>query len=138
MFAMKNQPLLAAILLGLTALSLSAAPLFPFSSPQEETLQSKPVSRPSVSLYVEANFKGRATKIKAPAEFANEIVMKTELGISNDSILSIKVPAGVKVTVFDGANFNGASATFVEGEHANLGSLAHRVSSFKVEAVEKK
>lgn len=116
-------------------LSLNAAPRLsePDSSPSEvQPLQSRSQSRPSISLYVEANFKGRLTRIKAPAEFPGSAALK-EIGIKNDSLQSLKVPAGVKVIVFDADNYSGDSATFGEGEHASLGKLAGRVSSMKAE-----
>ena len=132
---MKIHYVFLTLLLSLAGLSLNAASdRFP-EQKGIEALQAKKVSRPSIALYIEADFKGRITRIKAPCEFANEIVMKSELGISNDTILSMKVPAGVRVTVFDGPNFNGDSATFTEGEHGNLGKLSHRVTSLKAEVI---
>ena len=47
----------------------------------------------------------------------------------------MKVPAGVKVSVFDADDYGGDSMTFTEGEHATLGKLARRISSMKVELI---
>jgi hypothetical protein len=114
---------------------LSAAPLFR----AEEDLATQPLqatskSRPSVSFYLEENFKGRLNRIKSPANFTGSAELK-KVGIPNDSLLSMKVPAGVKVSVFDADRYGGDSMTFAEGEHATLGKMAHRISSMKVELI---
>lgn len=132
---MKMPALAAGLAVLVLCLSLSAAPrISGLDKDQEHTqpLQSKSQSRPSISLYMEANFKGRLTRIKAPAEFPGSAALK-EIGIKNDSLQSLKVPAGVKVMVFDADNYSGDSATFGEGEHASLGKLSGRVSSMKAE-----
>lgn len=98
------------------------------------TFQSKSVSRPSVSFYQEASFKGRLTRLKAPAEYPTSKALKEE-GIGNDALLSMKVPEGVRVSVYDGDNFLGDSLVLDAGEHATLGRLAHRVSSMKIELI---
>lgn len=132
---MKMPALAAGLAVLVLCLSLSAAPrISGLDKDQGHTqpLQSKSQSRPSISLYMEANFKGRLTRIKAPAEFPGSAALK-EIGIKNDSLQSLKVPAGVKVMVFDADNYSGDSATFDEGEHASLGKLSGRVSSMKAE-----
>lgn len=101
---------------------------------EQKTLQSKSGSRPSVSFYQEASFKGRLTRLKAPAEYPTSKSLKEE-GIGNDALLSMKVPEGVQVSVYDGDNFLGDSLTLGAGDHAELGRLAHRVSSMKIELV---
>lgn len=126
---------LASTVLILTA-SISAAPLFRPESTDMERYQSQALSRPSVVLYVEASFKGRATRVKAPEDFPGSADLK-KIGIKNDSLLSLKVPAGVKVSVYDADNYSGDSQTFTEGEHASLGKLASRVSSMKIELIAK-
>ncbi len=116
------------------ALPLHAAPP---EKPGSERKTAQQLSRPSVSLYMEANFKGRLTRIKAPADFPGSALLKKE-GINNDSLLSLKVPAGVKVSVFDADGYGGENMTFTEGEHATIGKMAGRVSSMKIELLDKK
>jgi len=43
----------------------------------------------------------------------------------------------IKVSVYDADNYSGDSQSFTEGEHANLGKLASRVSSMKIELISK-
>lgn len=93
-------------------------------------MQSKPLSRPSISLYVEPNFKGRVVRVKAPVEIPNAAAFQ-QLGIKNDALMSIKIPPGVEVTLFDNGNFLGESLVLKEGDHSDLGRLSHRVSSLK-------
>lgn len=133
-----NQPLLLAILPVLAAtLTLNAASWFTAGHDKAEVYQAQTLGRPTVVLYVEANFKGRATRVKAPEDFPGSAALK-EIGIKNDSLLSMKVPAGVRVSVYDADNYGGDSLSFTEGEHASLGNLANRISSMKIEMIEKK
>lgn len=114
---------------------LSAAPLFRTGQDfVAQPFQATPQSRPSVSFYLEENFKGRLRRMKAPQNFSGSAELKKE-GIPNDSLLSMKVPAGVKVSVFDADNYGGDSLTFTEGDHATFGKMAHRISSMKVELI---
>ncbi|QIF01757.1 beta/gamma crystallin-related protein [Roseimicrobium sp. ORNL1] len=96
-----------------------------------ESYQSKNrTGKTFISVYMEPNCKGRATKIEVPSELASDAALK-ELGIKNDSIRSMKVPEGVTVSVFDGAGYKGDTAVFKTGEHNSLGNLDQRVSSLK-------
>jgi hypothetical protein len=83
-----------------------------------------------ISVYMEPNCKGRATKLEVPSELPSDAALK-ELGIKNDSIRSMKVPEGVMVSVFDGAGYKGDTATFKTGEHNSMGNLDQRISSLK-------
>lgn len=127
--------ILWSVIFVVVAFSLEGAALFEQKSTAVERLQTQPKSRPSVSLYIEANFKGRLNRIKAPAEFPGSAALK-KIDIANDGLLSMKIPAGVKVSVFDGDGFSGDSMIFTEGEHATLGKMANRVSSIKIELIE--
>ena len=111
-----------------TLSALSSKPGMP--SPQADPLQAKSMSRPSISLYVEPQFKGRVTRVKVPVEIPNAEALQ-KLGIPNDSLLSIKIPAGVEVTLYDNGNYLGESLTLKAGDHPDLGRLNHRVSSLK-------
>lgn len=127
-------PLAVLFCLPLAVALLTSAAHTRLPDAEPTTFQSKSVSRPSVSFYQEASFKGRLTRLKAPAEYPTSKALKEE-GIGNDALLSVKVPEGVRVSVYDGDNFLGDSLVLDAGEHATLGRLAHRVSSMKIELI---
>src|SRR4051812_12250179 len=82
-------------------------------------------------VYFEENFKGRAVRVEAPCELANSGMLK-KAGIANDSIMSMKIPEGVTVTVYDADGFSGPSKSFT-GHVPTLGDLKARTSSLKAE-----
>ena len=84
-----------------------------------------------MQVYLEENFKGRAIRVEVPCELANDARLK-EFGIPNDSIMSMKIPDGVTVTLFAAAGFSGPSETFT-GKVATLGALKGQASSLKAE-----
>jgi hypothetical protein len=84
-----------------------------------------------IQVYLEENFKGRAIRVEAPCELNNDARLK-ELGIPNDSIMSMKIPDGVTVTLFAAAGFGGQSQSFT-GKAATLGALKGQASSLKAE-----
>lgn len=127
-------PLAVLFALPLAVVLLTSAVHTRLPDAEPTTFQSRSVSRPSVSFYQEADFKGRLTRLKAPAEYPTSKALKEE-GIGNDALLSMKVPEGVRVSVYDGDNFLGDSLVLDAGEHATLGRLAHRVSSMKIELI---
>jgi len=53
-------------------------------------------------------------------------------GIADNTISSIKIPDGWKVTLYDGENFNGASAVYTS-DAPDLGKLDNVVSSIKID-----
>jgi hypothetical protein len=53
-------------------------------------------------------------------------------GIADNTISSIKIPSGFKVTLYDGERFNGTSASY-ESDVSSLGTLDNAVSSLKIE-----
>lgn len=55
-------------------------------------------------------------------------------GIGNDTISSIRIAPGYKVTLFADANYSGAS-TVITGNVDNLGNLNRQVSSLKIEKI---
>ena len=85
-----------------------------------------------ISVYTEADCKGRATRIEVPANLPSDSALM-EQGVKNDSIRSMKVPAGVTVTVCDGSGYGGDRLTFAEGEHKSMGTLDFRITSLKAE-----
>lgn len=82
-----------------------------------------------VQVFLEENFKGRAFRVPAPVELINDRELK-KLGIPNDSIQSMKIPAGVTVTLYDGANFAGKNQTYT-GNVPILGEMRSVTSSLK-------
>jgi hypothetical protein len=54
-------------------------------------------------------------------------------GSANNSISSLLVPSGWRVTLYDGADYTGAEATFHEGTYSSIGTFNDRASSVVVE-----
>src|SRR5882757_6722776 len=73
--------------------------------------QVKRTGKTFVQVYFEENCKGRAVRLEVPCELNNDARLK-EVGIKNDSIMSMKIPEGVTVTLFAAAGFGGESASF--------------------------
>lgn len=84
-----------------------------------------------VQVYLEENFKGRAYRVEVPVELSNDARLK-ELGIPNDKIMSMKIPDGVTVTLYDGADFGNPSQAFT-GKVPSLGAMKGVTSSLKTE-----
>jgi hypothetical protein len=84
-----------------------------------------------VQVYFEENFKGRSVRLEVPCELNNDARLR-EKGIKNDSIMSMKIPDGVVVTLYMAAGYNGASKEFT-GKAAELGELKGQASSLKAE-----
>lgn len=53
-------------------------------------------------------------------------------GLADNTVSSMKVPAGWKVTVYDGQRFDGASAVYTS-DASSLGALDNAVSSLRIE-----
>lgn len=82
-------------------------------------------------VYTEPNCKGHSVRVEAPCELSNGAKLK-DLGIKKDTIMSMKIPEGVVVTLFSGPGFTGPRAEFT-GKAADLGDLAGRATSLKAE-----
>ena len=82
-----------------------------------------------VQVFFEENCKGRPVRLEVPCEHEN-FGRPNDTGIKNDSIMSMKIPEGVSVTLFDAANFGGPSQTFT-GKVDTLGKLKGTTSSLK-------
>jgi C1A family cysteine protease len=61
-----------------------------------------------VSIYEHADFQGTSANLQV-GRYDLE-----ELGINNDTLSSLRVPAGMKVTLYDDVHFSGRSKTFTE------------------------
>jgi hypothetical protein len=84
-----------------------------------------------ILVYFEENFKGRPARLEVPCELNNAARLK-EHGIKNDSIMSMNIPDGVVVTLYNADGFAGASKEFT-GKAATLGELKGQASSIKAE-----
>ena len=82
-----------------------------------------------VQIFFEENCKGRPVRLEVPCEHEN-FGRPNDTGIKNDSIMSMKIPEGVSVTLFDASGFGGPSQTFT-GKVDTLGKLKGTTSSLK-------
>lgn len=85
-----------------------------------------------MTVYFEEEFKGKSVRIEIPCELANAADLKA-IGVPNDSIQSLKIPDGYTVTLWDAANYGGATET-VTGKVPKLGITRRSASSLKVTA----
>ncbi len=88
-----------------------------------------------VQVYLQENYKGKMVRVPVPVELINDNELK-KLGIPNDSIQSLKVPAGVSITLYDGAGFGGKNQTYTENT-PTLGDMRSITSSLKTVLVTK-
>ena len=84
-----------------------------------------------VDVYFAENFKSKSVRLEVPCELNNDTRLK-EKGIQNDSIMSLKIPEGIVVTLYGNAAFSGPSKSFT-GKAASLGELKGQASSLKAE-----
>lgn len=83
------------------------------------------------AVYSLPGFRGVAWQIPGPGSYD----LGNGFDMPNDSICSIGVCPGYKVTLFQHSEFGGGSAEFVEGRD-DLGEMNRQASSLKVELVE--
>lgn len=72
----------------------------------------------------------------APGSYPDITQVKTVdgAGIPNDEIYSIKVPKGLRVTIYEHGNYGGKSAVLEAGDYPySMNGLGDKVSSFKIE-----
>jgi hypothetical protein len=84
-----------------------------------------------VQVYFEENFKGKSVRLEVPCEIPNGELLNKR-GIPNDSIMSMKIPDGIVVTLYAASGFGGASQSFT-GKVPTLGELKGQTSSIKAE-----
>jgi hypothetical protein len=118
---------LALISFGSTTFTHAEEPAKPPLGQSQVTKSGKTI----VLVYFEENFKGRPVHLEVPCELNNAARLK-EKGIKNDSIMSMKIPDGVVVTLYNADGFGGASKEFT-GKAATLGELKGQASSLKAE-----
>jgi|GEM_PF-4104944 len=101
------------------------------AKPKLGETQVKRSGKTFIQVYFDENFKGKSVRVEVPCELNNDARLK-DLGISNDSIMSMKIPDGVTVTLYAAAGYGGTSASFM-GKAATLGELKGQASSLKAE-----
>jgi hypothetical protein len=124
---MNTKALLALLVFISTAFAQTPTPKPPLGSAPQVKRSGKTI----VEVYLQENFKGRAIRLEVPCELNNGERLK-EVGIPNDSIMSLKISDGVSVTLYAAAGYGGASQTFT-GKAATLGDLKGQASSLKAE-----
>jgi len=92
-------------------------------------------SRPShgsgsgvITLYVDCNYRGGSHQLRTGTYNADQ------LGIGNDRLSAIRIPKGMKVTVYMDNNLRGASLTFDENVSCMPAMYNDKVSSIRVES----
>lgn len=88
----------------------------------------KPHSSRDVILYALPNFQGPGTTIKT----VGTVLEAGEIGFPNDGLRSIKVPAGMTVTVYDGSLGGGTPTEFTHDVPEITNRAALGMSSFRV------
>jgi hypothetical protein len=87
------------------------------------------------TVYLREDLVGPRFRIEVPAGLVDDAALRN-LGIPNDSIGSLDIPAGVRVTLYDHKAYGGEHRTF-EGRVPNLGIMKDTTSSLKAELTKK-
>jgi hypothetical protein len=82
-----------------------------------------------VTIYDDANFQGNSTKLDVGRYDWGQ------LGISNDSLSSLKVPVGMVVTLYDDTHFSGKSKIFTQDNSYVGDDFNDITSSIEVEVL---
>ncbi len=81
-----------------------------------------------ITLYVDCNFRGGSHQLRPGTYNADQ------LGIGNDRLSAIRIPNGMKVTVYMDNNMRGASLTFDKDVECMPAMYNDKVSSIRVES----
>lgn len=87
------------------------------------------------TVYLREDLVGPRFKVEVPAGLVDDAALR-KLGIPNDSIGSLDIPAGVRVTLYDHKGYGGEHRTF-EGKVPSLGIMKDTTSSLKAELIKK-
>ena len=128
---MKSSSLVLLFLASATSCLLAAPPA---GSDKKEP--PKRTGKTYVQVFQKENFKGPVARVPVPAEITGSARLK-DLYIANDSVMSLKIPEGVVVTLYDGDGFGGQSESFT-GNVPTVGKMKGMTSSMKTAFVEKK
>lgn len=74
---------------------------------QKWTMKDKLVAQPGIQLYFDCWFQGQSVRKGVGRYNLND------MGLPNDSISSMRIPSGLKITIYQHANFGGISKTYV-------------------------
>ena len=99
---------------------------------KEEEAKKKQGGAPRVTLFSDCNFAGKMADVSF-----GEYASMEKAGFANDVLSSMKIPAGVKVQVFEHDNFKGSSSIFTMDvtcfrKSQSSRSWNDRVSSLKI------
>lgn len=81
--------------------------------------------------YIDANYSGHSTNLKPGKYNYNDMVSK---GITNDSISSVKVPKGYKITLYNDADFKGSKKVLLS-DASSLGDFNDKTSAIVIEKI---
>lgn len=128
---MKSSFVVPIIIAGAVSCMFAAPPL---GSDKKEP--PKRTGKTYVQVFQKENFKGPVARVPVPLEIPGSAKLK-EHYIANDSIMSLKIPEGVVVTLYDGDGFGGQSESFT-GNVPTVGKMKGMTSSMKTAFAEKK
>ena len=106
-----------------------------FVEPKGGKTVSEATSQVFFTVYLAEDFVGQRFKVEAPAEAPDDAALR-KLGIPNDNIEALDIPAGVRVTLYDHKGYGGRHASF-EGKVPSLGIMKDLTSSLKAELIKK-
>ncbi len=129
--SIKHQLLSLFILAGVISTGHSAPPAV-----SEKKEPPKRTGKVYIQVFQKEDFKGSMARVPVPSEIVGSAKLR-EFYIANDSIMSLKIPEGVVVTLYDADNFGGQSESFA-GNVATVGKMKGMTSSLKTAFVEKK
>lgn len=87
-----------------------------------------PLPKSEILIYQHANYSGAVKSLAVGNYDINQ------LGIPNDSLSSLKVPSGIKVTLYEHAGFNGETLVITK-DTSFVDSFNDKTSSIKVESI---
>ena len=88
---------------------------------------SSAVVEAAVTIFEANNFSGRQQRLAAPGRYN-----MAQLGINNDTLSSLRVPPGIRVTLYEAADFEGKART-VTHDQSSLGDFNDLTSSLEIE-----
>ena len=94
-------------------------------------LQTIPADGEGITLYTGGSYGGRPGQLLGTGSFT--LAQLTAKGVANDSVSSVRVPAGWQVTLYTDDNFGGASYTFGQNATAMPGGFDRSASSCKIQ-----
>lgn len=78
-------------------------------------------------IFVNSHFRGSSQKLRVPGNFRDDDII-----IGNDELSSLRVPAGVRVILYEHNDFQGRSVTYSQGDHDFVNDFNDMTSSIQV------